>query len=335
MQQSMMEATLPERVFRIGDETTFRDCSLEVFRYQALHNPVYRDYLASLGCKPATITRIEDIPFLPIGFFRSHRVISGTNQSSIYFESSGTTGSQRARHYVCDPELYKQSFRKGFNRIFGSPSRHCILALLPAYLDRRHSSLVYMMDCLIRASGHPDSGFYLDELKELSEILGKRNADAVPTILLGVSFALLDLAAAHPQPLGDHIHIVETGGMKGRRRELVREELHLILGKAFEKDTLMSEYGMTELLSQAWSREKGLFSCPPWMRVLIRDPNDPLSLVPEGRSGGINIIDLANIHSCAFIATEDLGRCFKNGDFEVLGRFDQAATRGCNLLVAG
>ena len=216
---------------------------------------------------------------------------------------------------------------------YGSPEDLCILALLPSYLEREASSLVYMMDQLIRWSKHPDSGFYLDQLEELSSILQNRNNDGHPTLLLGVSFALLDLAEQYPLSLWKNITVMETGGMKGRRQEMVRSELHQVLKEAFDLGSIHSEYGMTELLSQAYSAGDGIFYTPPWMKVLVRDPNDPLTLVPAGQSGGINIIDLANIHSCSFIATADLGKVFEDGSFEIMGRYDHSDIRGCNLLL--
>lgn len=329
-----MEKAFIDSIFKIKDEQTFRAGALEVFHFQAKHCPVYRDYLAALKVDPAQIIEPEEIPFLPIEFFKSHTVLAEGRQAEIIFESSGTSGSEPSRHHVADAGLYRESLLRSFYSFFGSPEELCILALLPSYLERETSSLVYMMDHLIRWSGHPDSGFYLDQLGELSAILQKRNNDGHPTLLVGVSFALLDLAEQHPMELWNHICVMETGGMKGRRKEMVRSELHQQLKEAFGLDAVHSEYGMTELLSQAYSEGEGVFLSPPWMKVLIRDPNDPLTLLPHGKSGGINIIDLANVYSCSFVATGDLGKVQEDGSFEVLGRYDHSDIRGCNLLVS-
>ncbi|HER08461.1 MAG TPA: acyl transferase [Bacteroides sp.] len=341
-----MEPALPQAIFQIDTEQTFRSAALEVFRFQSAHNPVYREYLARLGVDARGIGKIEDIPFLPVEFFRTRRVICSNTDPEIIFESSGTTMSAPSRHYVSDASLYRRSITEGFRTFYGAADRYCILALLPSYLERGGSSLVFMMDHLIRLSGHPDSGFYLDQLDDLAAVLRKRAADGHPTLLLGVSFALLDLAEKYPLTLGDPIIVMETGGMKGQRKELVRSELHSLLTVAFGTGSIHSEYGMTELLSQAYSQGGGLFRSPSWMKVLVRDPNDPLTILePVGEkdpgpgtamasaSGGLNMIDLANLHSCAFIATGDLGRVYRDGSFEVTGRFDHADVRGCNLLV--
>ncbi|MEN8156330.1 MAG: acyl transferase [Bacteroidota bacterium] len=349
-----MNPDFKQELFRISDRETFSAAALEVFHFQSTSVPVYRDYLNALKVEPEKVSTLEEIPFLPVEFFKSHRVIAEGMEAEEVFESSGTTGSTSAsttgstsvdtsartpggttsHHYVADAALYRESFLRSFNRFYGSPEERCILALLPSYMERSGSSLVYMMDQMIKWSGHPDSGFYLENLEELSAILKKRNSDGHPTLLLGVSFALLELAERHPLQLGGHIKVMETGGMKGRRKELVRGELHEILTGAFGVPTIHSEYGMTELLSQAYSRGEGIFHTPPWMDLLIRDPNDPLSLVGEGHTGGLNIIDLANLYSCSFIATGDLGKRFEDGSFEVLGRFDHSDIRGCNLLVS-
>jgi phenylacetate-coenzyme A ligase PaaK-like adenylate-forming protein len=328
-----MEQAFRKDIFRINNEKTFRATALEVFYYQAKHTPVYRDYLAALGTDPSQIKETEEIPFLPIEFFKSHNVLGEGKSAEVVFESSGTTGTSPSRHHVADAALYRESFLRSFNAFYGSPEELCILALLPSYLERESSSLVYMMNQLIGWSKHSDSGFYLDQLGELSAILQKRNNDGHPTLLLGVSFALLDLAEQHPMILWNNISVMETGGMKGRRQELVRSELHQALKEAFGVNNIHSEYGMTELLSQAYSAGNGLFLTPHWMNVLIRDPNDPLSLLPSGQSGGINVIDLANLQSCSFIATGDLGKVYEDGSFEVLGRYDHTDIRGCNLLI--
>lgn len=341
-----MEAGVRQGIFKMEDTGTFRDTALEVFRFQAAANHVYREFIHGIGVDPTKVSELEQIPFLPVEFFRTHRVLcepgesggtSGPGEPALVFESSGTTGVEPSRHHVSDPLLYRESFTKGFTGFYGDPGQFCILALLPSYLERSDSSLVYMMDRLIAMSGHPESGFYLDQLEELAGMLDRRNRDRHPTLLLGVSFALLDLAEQHPMELGDHIIVMETGGMKGRRREMIRSELHGILCNAFGTRSIHSEYGMTELLSQAYSSGAGLFRCPPWMRVVIRDPNDPLTILrrsPGTISGGINIIDLANLYSCSFIATGDLGVLYPDGSFEVRGRFDHADVRGCNLMVS-
>jgi len=328
-----MDQAFIENIFKIKDVKTFRAMALEVFHFQSRHIPVYRDYLAVLRKDPDSITEIEKIPFLPVEFFKSHAVIEEGLEAEVVFASSGTTGTEPSRHHVADAGLYRESFLRTFNSFYGSPEDLCILALLPSYLEREASSLVYMMDHLIRWSKHPDSGFYLDNLGELSAILQKRNNDQQTTLLVGVSFALLDLAEQYPMEFWSNIKLMETGVMKGRRKEMVRSELHEHLQTAFDLQAIHSEYGMTELLSQAYSPGEGLFNAPPWMKILIRDPNDPLSMLPDGQSGGINIIDLANIHSCAFIATADLGKVYEDGSFEVLGRYDHSDIRGCNLLV--
>jgi phenylacetate-coenzyme A ligase PaaK-like adenylate-forming protein len=249
------------------------------------------------------------------------------------FESSGTTGQQTSKHHVISESIYKSSFLKSFSEFYGNPEKRCILALLPSYLERENSSLVYMMDHLINTSRHPDSGFYMYDLKSLSEILKQRNQDNYPTLLLGVSYALLDFADQYPMPFSDNITVMETGGMKGHRKEMIREELHSILKNAFGLKSIHSEYGMTELLSQAYSIGNESFIPPPWMKVLIRDIYDPLTILPTNQSGGINIIDLANIYSCSFIATGDLGKVNEDGFFEVAGRHDKSEVRGCNLMV--
>ncbi len=321
-------------IFKINDRLTFKAAALEVFHFQAASTPVYREYLAALKVDPQKVNEVEKIPFLPVDFFKSHQIIREEMKAEIIFESSGTTLTTPSRHHVADTAIYRESFVNGFRKFYAPPEELCILALLPSYLEREGSSLVYMMDHLCSLSEHPDSGFYLDNLEELSSILQKRNDDAYPSLLLGVSFALLDLAEQFPLSLKENITVMETGGMKGRRKEMVRGELHEALTGAFGIKAIHSEYGMTELLSQAYSSGGGVFECPPWMDVLIRDPNDPLSLLGNNRSGGLNIIDLANLNSCSFIATGDLGRRSNEGSFEVLGRFDHSDIRGCNLLIS-
>jgi phenylacetate-coenzyme A ligase PaaK-like adenylate-forming protein len=324
---------LQKAVFEINDEESFQSVALDIFRYQVLNNQLYGDYCRHLGVAGTMVTSIEQIPFLPISFFRSHLVMCGKRRASIVFSSSGTTANQSSQHHLADSGIYVESFTRAFNQFYGHAGDYCILALLPSYLEREGSSLVFMTNHLIRASQHPLSGFYLDNLEALSNVLNQLNHSGQQTILLGVSFALLDLAAKFPTHFPELI-IIETGGMKGRGRELIREELHLKLMEGFGVDVIHSEYGMTELLSQAYSSGHGIFRCPHWMRIMIRDVNDPLSLIGAGKTGGINVIDLANIWSCSFIATQDLGKCHENGSFEVLGRFDHSDVRGCNLMLA-
>jgi phenylacetate-coenzyme A ligase PaaK-like adenylate-forming protein len=285
-----------------------------------------------LDCNPEEVSTIDQIPFLPIEFFKSHRVITGNEEISRVFESSGTTGMLTSKHYLTDERLYLESLESGFRHFFGDPAGYCFLALLPAYLERSGSSLVYMMNHLIGLSDHPLSGFYLRNLSELADNLRKLEAEQHPTILIGVTFALLDLAEQFAIPLKT-TKIIETGGMKGRREEMTREEVHAALTTAFGVPAVGSEYGMTELLSQAWSTGNGIFRTPPWMKILIRDPYNPFRHLPAGKSGGIDVIDLANRNSCSFIQTQDLGRLLPDGSFEVLGRFDNAVLRGCNLMV--
>jgi hypothetical protein len=305
---------------------------LDVFHYQWEHNALYRNYGELLGVQPREVHSLKQVPFLPISFFKKHRVACGDYNEEVIFESSGTTGTSASRHFIKDLNIYRQSFLQAFSLFYGDPQSYCILGLLPSYLERGHSSLVYMVDHLIRESGHPLSGFYLYDHEKLSRTLLNLEASGQRTLLIGVTFALLDFAAKFPVPLR-HTLVMETGGMKGRREELTRGQVHEILQKAFQCEKIHSEYGMTELLSQAYAAHNGLFQCPPWMHVLIRDEDDPFTLhSQENTRGGINVIDLANIHSCSFIATEDVGRLYSDGHFEVLGRMDRSELRGCSLM---
>lgn len=310
----------------------FNALALDLFRLHAATNPVYRGFLNGLGVAPASVTRVEDIPFLPIGLFRDRRILLEGLEPVVTFTSSGTTGAATSSHHVPWPSLYERSFRTSFEAVYGKVKDWRIIALLPSYLERGGSSLVYMAEKLIVASGDPMSGTYLYQYDRVAELLRRSEDEGRKTLLLGVTFALLDLAEQHPMPLR-HTTIMETGGMKGRRPELVREDLHAILKSAFGVNAIHSEYGMTELLSQAWSTGDGIYRCPPWMRISIRDVNDPFAPVGPGRTGGINVVDLSNIASCPFIATQDLGRMNEDGSFEVLGRFDNSDLRGCNLLM--
>ncbi len=316
-----------------SNEIDFEKKALEMFYFQSVHNEVYRDFIGYLGVNPKKVTSLEQIPFLPISFFKTHQVTSFKGKEQQLFLSSATTGSVQSRHYVKDLALYEKSFRKGFEYFYGDIKDYVVLALLPAYLERKGSSLVYMVDDLIRKSAHKESGFYLHDLESLSKTLKTLDNSGKKVLLIGVSFALLDLVEQFSFQLKNTI-IMETGGMKGRRKELIREELHSVLCNGFGVSEIHSEYGMTELLSQAYSKGNGVFSTPPWVKIMIRDTEDALSTVPIGRSGGINIIDLANQYSCSFIATQDLGKCNADGTFEVLGRFDNSDIRGCNLMVA-
>ncbi|HEU4716305.1 MAG TPA: acyl transferase [Bacteroidia bacterium] len=322
---------LQDHIFTV-DETSFTALALEIFRFQLAHNPVYAAFSKGLGKNRDNVNSTGEIPFLPVELFKSHRIYSAEKDPQIVFTSSGTTGSVTSRHEVADVSLYEKSFLAGFEKFYGPPGEWTILALLPSYLEREGSSLVYMADRLIRESKSEDSGFYLHNYKELSGKLSLLNRQKKKTLLLGVTYALLDLAEQFPQPL-ENITIMETGGMKGKRKEMVREEVHAILEESFHVKNIHSEYGMTELLSQAYSSGGGIFRTPPWMKILIREMNDPLSFCGSGRTGGVNIIDLANLYSCSFIATSDLGKIHGNNSFEILGRFDFSDVRGCNLMV--
>jgi len=321
-----------KEIFNLTDELEFEKLALRVFQYQSTNNKVYKKYLQHLKIDVSKITSIKQIPFLPIEFFKSHKVVSCDKNAQAIFTSSGTTGNLSSRHFVPDLSLYENSFTKGFEQYYGSVSNYCILALLPSYLERKGSSLIYMMEHLIRDSKHEKSGFYLHNHKELIATIKKLKALGQKILLLGVSFALLDLAEKYELDL-DGVIVMETGGMKGRRKEITREELHSFLTKRLGVGKIHSEYGMTELLSQAYSKGDSLFFTPSWMKILIRDTYDPFSYEKQGRSGGVNVIDLANLNSCSFIETQDLGRIHADGSFEILGRFDHSNIRGCNLLV--
>lgn len=320
-----------KHIFKIQSENDFEAVALEVFRFQFENNTVYRSYCDLLYKHPADITKIVDIPFLPIEFFKTKKLLSTANKPQIIFTSSGTTGSQVSKHFVTDLKVYEESFTRGFENFYGPVEDFVVLGLLPSYLEREGASLIYMVNHFIQKSNHPESGFYLNQWETLAEMLNTLDQYGKKVLLIGVSFALLDLVENHQFSLKNTI-VMETGGMKGRRKELVRNELHEILKKGFGVSNIHSEYGMTELLSQAYSKGDGIFNCPPWMKVLTRDTEDPLSLV-ENQTGGINIIDLANVNSCSFIATQDLGKVSNYGSFEVLGRFDNSDIRGCNLMV--
>lgn len=322
-----------QQIFEIQDAEQFQEQALAVFRLQAQANPVYHSFIEHLGVDIAAVNAVEQIPFLPVEFFKTHRVQTGTDEVDEVFMSSGTTGQITSSHYVADVKLYIQSFTHSFNLFYGPISDYVVLALLPAYLERPGSSLVYMAKYLIEQSQQAESGFYLYNHEELYQTLLRLERAGRKVLLFGVTFALLDFAEAFSLSL-KHTIVMETGGMKGRRKEMLREEIHDLLQQAFQVSAIHSEYGMTELLSQAYSKGKGLFDTPPWMKILIRDVNDPMQIQAPGISGGINIIDLANIDSCAFIATKDIGKVYPNGQFEVLGRFDHSDIRGCNLMIS-
>ena len=310
----------------------FADTALQIFDYQYNNNEIYRNFAQLLRCTPAQVSALEDIPFLPISFFKTHRIQTGVWTPEKIFRSSGTTGMTTSCHFVKKTALYEQCFTQGFRYFYGAPDEYCFLALLPSYLERKDSSLVYMMQALMKQSRHPANGFYLDDYQRLSRKLCKLEQAGQKTLLLGVSYALLDFSEKYPVPLKNTI-VMETGGMKGKRREMLRSELHKILRQRFDLEHIHSEYGMAELFSQSYSKGSGIFQTPPWMRVMTRQPDDPLTSAQTGKKGGINIIDLANIHSCSFIATQDLGTLFSDGTFEISGRFDHSDLRGCNLMV--
>jgi hypothetical protein len=322
-----------QQVFSISNRQQFNETTLQVFRFQAENNAIYSQFIKGLNIDPASVDDIYRIPFLPVEFFKSQEIVSSTAKAQVTFTSSGTTGMVTSRHVVTDVSWYEQSFRKAFELFYGDIRNYCVLALLPSYLEREGSSLIYMADDLIKQSDNLESGFYLYNHEDLYQQLQKQQLAGKPTLLIGVTFALLDFVDHYRIDFPELI-VMETGGMKGRRKEMIREELHEALTNGFGVKHIHSEYGMTELLSQAYSKGVGIFNCPPWMKIITRDTNDPITTLSGGRTGGINIIDLANINSCSFIATQDLGKIYADGSFEVLGRFDNADIRGCNLLIA-
>ena len=339
------------KIFSVTN-AVFEDLAIEIFRFQHQNNSIYRAYIQMLKVDPKRVSEVSKIPFLPIQFFKSHTVKTTEFEPEIVFESSGTTVTINGYHFIKNADLYTQSFSKTFEIFYGPVEEWCIIGLLPSYLERKNSSLVFMVDELIRRSGHSQSGFYLHEYDKLYLTLKELEAKKQQTLLIGVSFALLDFAERHEMAL-KHTIVMETGGMKGRKKEIVRNELHEILRRKFRLPAVHSEYGMTELLSQAYSKANGIFHCPPWMRILMRDEEDPLT-VESGiqtrefnvessgspntqdprftKRGAINIIDLANVYSCSFIATDDAGRLYTDGSFEVLGRIDNSDIRGCSLM---
>ncbi|WP_046743027.1 LuxE/PaaK family acyltransferase [Kordia zhangzhouensis] len=319
-------------IFNISNDATFEKHAFHIFRHQFENNRTYRSFCDLLYVHPSDVKKIEEIPFLPIQFFKSHKIVSNQKNIQEVFTSSGTTGNNTSKHLVTDISLYEKSFQKGFEYFYGAIEQYVVLALLPNYLERKGSSLVYMVNDLIKRSKSVESGFYLDNIEELTKKLIRLDNEGKKVLLIGVSFALLDLVETTQFQLKNTI-IMETGGMKGRRKEIIRAELHQQLRKGFGVNEVHSEYGMTELLSQGYSNGKGIFKSPPWMKILTRDTEDALTIQPYGKSGGINIIDLANINSCAFIATQDLGKVYEDNTFEVIGRFDHSDIRGCNLMI--
>jgi hypothetical protein len=336
LKEPVKNIDLEQRVFAASPHN-FKALALEAFRFQYRHNGLYRQYCDSLHVVPLAVDSLEKIPFLPISFFKTHAVKTTDFDGETIFESSGTTGSTSSRHYVKDVSLYHTSFRTGFRHFYGAVENKCVLGLLPSYLERQYSSLVMMVDALIKASDQPLSGFYLYDHEKLHSTLLHNEILKIPTLLIGVTYALLDFAGKYPMQLR-HTVIVETGGMKGRREEMTRTEVHRLLQQQLGVSLVHAEYGMTELLSQAWSKGDGIFHCPPWMKILVREEDDPLQVRSADQAkekpliGAINCIDLANIYSCCFIATDDLGRLYDNESFEVLGRLDNSDIRGCSLM---
>ena len=322
----------PQDIFTISSQKQFEKIALKVFRFQHENNTVYRDFCNFLNIEKGTVKSLKQIPFLPIQFFKSHDVLSSSDAIQETFTSSGTTGMITSKHLITDVRLYEESYRNAFSEFYGNIEDYVVLALLPSYLERNGSSLIYMVKDLIELSNNENSGFYLNNYDELIAKLIALDSSGQNVILIGVTYALLDLIEQQKFQLKNTI-IMETGGMKGKRKEIIREELHEILCNGFGVSSIHSEYGMTELLSQAYSLGDGIFECPNWMSVQIRDTEDALSYIENGKTGGINVIDLANINSCSFIATQDLGKKYDNNSFEVLGRFDNSDIRGCNLMV--
>ncbi|MET4081417.1 hypothetical protein ABIB40_001363 [Pedobacter sp. UYP30] len=322
----------PDRIFEIKSTKGFNEYAIQVFRHQAIACTTYANYLSILGCNVNSIQTPKEIPFLPIEFFKNQNIVSSHKPADILFTSSGTTGMTQSKHAVTDVGLYEKSYLNAFDHFYGNITEFCFLALLPSYQERNGSSLIYMVDDLIAKSNNSQSGYFLNDDAGLFDVLMRLKAAKQKTLLIGVTYALLDFIDKYDVNFPELI-VMETGGMKGKRMEMVREALHQQLTEGFGVEKIHSEYGMTELLSQAYSLGDGVFVCPPWMKIFVRDVNDPFSYVKRGKTGGINVVDLANINSCSFIATQDLGRLNEDDSFEVLGRFDHSDVRGCNLLV--
>lgn len=329
----MIDYNLIDKIFGIQTDDDFNSVALEVFRFQYCNNVLYRRFVDLLSVDVSKVEQWEDIPCLPIECFKTNKVVSFEAEPIDYFQSSATTSMVTSKHYFFTHEVYTRSFLNTFSLFWGNPSQYCILALLPNYLHQTHSSLIFMVRELIKQTSCEYSGFYDAITPQLVEYLKAPERLSKRLVLFGVSYSLLDLVESYDFSLADAI-VFETGGMKGRRKEMVREELHGILTKGLGVKSIASEYGMTELFSQAYSKGSGIYNCPPWMKIAIRDVNSPLIRVPRGRAGGIDVIDLANIYSCSFISTQDIGRMHNDGSFEVQGRFDYSDTRGCNLLTA-
>lgn len=329
-----MNCELQDKIFSAGPHN-FNELAVEVFRFQYKHNNLYRLYADTLRIDAGKVDAVASIPFLPVSFFKHFDVVSGDFQPEVVFESSGTTATGNSRHLVRDVSIYRRSFSEAFRLFYGPVQDWCIIGLLPSYLERGHSSLVSMVDTLIRESGHPRSGFYLYAFDNLAGVIAENEKAGQKTLLVGVTFALLDFAEKYPMPLL-HTVVMETGGMKGRRKEITRTEVHETLRQAWQLGHIHSEYGMTELLSQAYSRGDGIFRCPPWMKVVLREEDDPLSTLPPPAdapvSGLVNVIDLANIYSCSFLAIDDIGKLYPDGSFEISGRMDLSDVRGCSLM---
>jgi phenylacetate-coenzyme A ligase PaaK-like adenylate-forming protein len=343
---------MKNEIFRICNDEQFQECCLKIFHFQYSYNPVYRQYVNLLEIDRNSVNTIKNIPFLPIRFFKSHTIISSADaavEAQKVFTSSSTTGMTPSKHYVVDLRLYEESFLSAFRMFYGDPSEYVILALLPSYLERDGSSLVYMAEHLIKLSNRPESGFYLYNHEELFSTLLALRAMKKKTLLLGVTFALLDFASKYSLEQSDargqspsdwSLTVMETGGMKGRGEELPREEVHRRLKMALGVNAIHSEYGMCELLSQAYSRGKELFQSPPWMKIVLRDFSNPFKITAsdeiaagEKARGPINIIDLANVNSCSFIETEDVGSLYPDGQFTIESRISHSERRGCNMLI--
>ena len=329
--------TIEQQIFTAANNAEFNNVAVEIFHFQYKNNQVYNQYVNYLGINPNRVDCVQKIPFLPIQFFKTHTVLSGCSIENCQecFTSSGTTGQNTSRHYVKDINIYYKSIEKGFVEFYGSPKNYTILALLPSYLERKGSSLIVMAQRLMKLSGQQEEGFFLYDFTALQQRINQEIASGKKVLLIGVTFALLDFAEQYPQHYGNNVIIMETGGMKGRKKEIIREEVHQILTKQLGVSAIHSEYGMTELLSQAYSNGRGLYRETSTMKIIIRDSTDPLATTPDTTAGCINVIDLANIHSCSFIETQDIGIRHNDGTFEVLGRNDHTDIRGCNLMYAG
>ena len=323
---------LRNNIFIDYSEKTFIDKALEIFQYQYKNNSIYHTFVDGCKINPQTVTQLSEIPFLPVELFKTNAIKSGNFKDEIIFTSSGTTGSESSNHHVKELKLYQEAFVNSFNNFYGKIEDYVFLALLPSYLERKGSSLIYMMEHLIAKSGDKRSGFFLQDHNELFELLLQLHIEKKKVVLIGVTFALLDFAENFSLDFPELI-VMETGGMKGKRKEMIRAEVHQLLKPAFGVKAIHSEYGMTELLSQAYSKGAGIFQTPPWMKILIREMNDPMQITKQGVSGAINIIDFANLDSCSFIATQDIGKLLNDSTFEVIGRFDYSDIRGCNLMV--